>query len=50
VGRIIRQLKAELFGLIRLLASKQPDKSGVMDTPVPKNATDDKPKKNLLAR
>ncbi|PYL88067.1 MAG: hypothetical protein DMF17_00390 [Verrucomicrobia bacterium] len=30
MGRIIRQLKAELFDLIRLPSGKRPDKSRIM--------------------
>jgi hypothetical protein len=35
LGRIIRHLKAELFGLIRLLSGERPDKSRIIATFVP---------------
>ena len=38
----------ELFHLIRLLASWQTDKSGIMDPFVDAPATESKPKKKLL--
>ena len=45
MGRIIPQLKAELFGLIHLLSRKRPDKSGIIAVVLPLGLNLGKPKK-----
>ena len=47
MGRIIRQLKAELFGLIRLPSMERLDKSRIMAKVLPLNPNLGKPKKLL---
>jgi hypothetical protein len=47
VGRIIRQLKAELFGLIRLPSRERLDKSRIMAKLLPLDPNLGKPKKLL---